>query len=123
MSRSTRVTSAPSVAATLAQVLPAGPPPRMSTVGMTTMLRADEPGTGQRNVARMPEMRHDPVSGRIVIRAAVRAARPHTLVRGVRDEDQGTEHCPFCPGHEAQTPPEITRTGAAGAGEPGWRVR
>ena len=34
MSRSTSVTSAPSVAATLAHVLPAGPPPRMTTFGI-----------------------------------------------------------------------------------------
>lgn len=71
----------------------------------------------------MTELRHDPVSGRIVIVAAGRAARPHTLVQGVRDEDQGTEHCPFCTGHESRTPPEITRTGNGGPGEPGWRVR
>lgn len=71
----------------------------------------------------MTELRHDPVSGRIVVVAADRAARPHTLVQGVRDEDHGTEHCPFCPGHESRTPPEITRTGNGGPGEPGWRVR
>jgi UDPglucose--hexose-1-phosphate uridylyltransferase len=71
----------------------------------------------------MTDLRHDPVSGRIVIMAADRAARPHTLVQRVPDEDRGREHCPFCPGHEAQTPPEITRTGLGGPGEPGWRVR
>ncbi len=71
----------------------------------------------------MTELRHDPVSGRIVIVAAGRAARPHTLVQGRRDEDQGTERCPFCPGHESRTPPEIARTGSGGPGEPGWRVR
>ena len=71
----------------------------------------------------MTDLRHDPVSGRVVIMAPARGARPHTLVQGVRDEDQGAEHCPFCPGHEAQTPPEITRTAAGGPGEPGWRIR
>ena len=31
--------------------------------------------------------------------------------------------CPFCPGHESETPPEVARIGD-GAGEgPGWRVR
>ena len=40
MSRSTSVTSAPRVAATVAQVLPAGPPPRITRLGMATNSRA-----------------------------------------------------------------------------------
>jgi UDPglucose--hexose-1-phosphate uridylyltransferase len=71
----------------------------------------------------MTDVRHDLVSGRAVIVAAGRAARPHTLMQAVRDEDRGPEHCPFCPGHESMTPPEITRTGDGAPGEPGWRVR
>jgi UDPglucose--hexose-1-phosphate uridylyltransferase len=71
----------------------------------------------------MTELRHDPVSGRIVIVAADRAARPHTLVQAVPDDDLGAAHCPFCPGHESHTPPEIARTGNGGPGEPGWRIR
>jgi UDPglucose--hexose-1-phosphate uridylyltransferase len=33
--------------------------------------------------------------------------------------------CPFCPGHERETPPELAARGAAGrrADQPGWRVR
>jgi UDPglucose--hexose-1-phosphate uridylyltransferase len=71
----------------------------------------------------MTDVRHDLVSGRVVIVAADRATRPHTLVQPVADEDRGPEHCAFCPGHESETPPEITRTGPGAAGEPGWRVR
>jgi UDPglucose--hexose-1-phosphate uridylyltransferase len=71
----------------------------------------------------MTDLRHDPVSGRVVIMAPARAARPHALVQGVGGEGRGTEHCPFCEEHEFDTPPEITRTGAGGPGEPGWRVR
>lgn len=31
--------------------------------------------------------------------------------------------CPFCPGHEAETPPEVARTGDGDADGRGWRVR
>jgi UDPglucose--hexose-1-phosphate uridylyltransferase len=80
-------------------------------------------GSGQRNVVVMSDLRHDPVTGRVVIMAADRATRPHTLAQADRDEDRGPEECPFCPGHESMTPPEILRTGDGVAGEPGWRVR
>lgn len=39
-----------------------------------------------------------------------------------RARSSGTE-CPFCPGHESETPPEVARTGTGAPGEPGWRVR
>jgi UDPglucose--hexose-1-phosphate uridylyltransferase len=75
------------------------------------------------NVTRMNELRHDLVSGRLVIVAEARATRPHTLAHGSRDEDLGAARCPFCPGHEDMTPPEIARTGDGTPGGPGWRVR
>ena len=87
------------------------------------MVRAEATGSGQRNVVVMSDVRHDPVTGRVVIMAADRATRPHTLAQADRDEDRGPEECPFCPGHESMTPPEILRTGDGVAGEPGWRVR
>ena len=31
--------------------------------------------------------------------------------------------CPFCPGNEADTPPEVYRTGEGEANKPGWKVR
>ena len=69
------------------------------------------------------ELRHDVLSGRLAIVAAGRAARPHTVERQAAEQDAGPEHCPFCPGHESMTPPEITRTGDGAPGTPGWRVR
>jgi hypothetical protein len=71
----------------------------------------------------MNDVRHDPVTGRVVIMAAGRATRPHTLAQAQPDEDRGPEHCPFCPGHESETPPEVLRTGEGDAGAPGWRVQ
>src|SRR5688500_3306450 len=69
----------------------------------------------------MPELRHDALTGRLVLLAASRASRPKTITSvEVRD---GGDTCPFCPGHEHETPPEISRTGGGAPGEPGWRVR
>ncbi len=79
-----------------------------------------------RNLLAMPastELRHDPVLDRLVIVAAGRAARPHTTARAPVEGDGGAEHCPFCPGHESDTPPELARTGDGAPGTPGWRVR
>ena len=45
------------------------------------IVRAEAAGSGQRNVVVMNDVRHDPVTGRVVIVAADRAARPHTLVQ------------------------------------------
>jgi UDPglucose--hexose-1-phosphate uridylyltransferase len=56
--------------------------------------------------------RRNPLTGEPILFAPERAARPHAFA-GSFDE----ERCPFCSGHEADTPPELAR-----AGEP-WRVR
>jgi UDPglucose--hexose-1-phosphate uridylyltransferase len=70
----------------------------------------------------MSQLRHDPLSGRDVIVAAGRAARPTTFaVSG--DEGDGTGACPFCPGEESRTPPEVARTGGGEPDGPGWEVR
>ncbi len=71
----------------------------------------------------MPELRRDPVTGRWVIVSTDRLRRPHDFhfeSAAVR----GREHCPFCPGHEAMTPPEVLayRHGSA-PNTPGWDVR
>lgn len=58
--------------------------------------------------------------------APARAGRPHTTratKRATTPTSPNTESCPFCPGNESQTPPELARTGAGGPGEPGWRAR
>jgi UDPglucose--hexose-1-phosphate uridylyltransferase len=67
------------------------------------------------------ELRHDRLGGRTVIVAAGRAARPHQFTTA--PDETRTGDCPFCPGHEESTPPEIARTGDGAPGTPGWRVR
>jgi len=55
----------------------------------------------------MPELRHDPVQKRWVIIATERAHRPQDFVWGAKP-DNGAD-CPFCPGNEKFTPPELLR--------------
>jgi UDPglucose--hexose-1-phosphate uridylyltransferase len=71
----------------------------------------------------MPEIRHDALTDRLVIVAGDRAARPETFRRTVEPPPAHPEHCPFCPGHEHETPPEVARLGPGPADEPGWTVR
>jgi UDPglucose--hexose-1-phosphate uridylyltransferase len=70
----------------------------------------------------MSQLRHDPLSGRDVIIAAGRAARPNTFVAS-RDDGESVSDCPFCPGNESATPPELARVGDGAPGQPGWQVR
>ena len=70
----------------------------------------------------MSQLRHDPLSGRDVIVAAGRAARPTTFAPRA-EADTGLAACPFCPGHEAETPPEVARIGGGEPNGPGWMVR
>ena len=80
------------------------------------------PSTGHpRNLIAMSQLRHDPLSGRDVIIAAARAARPTTFATG--DEGASITECPFCPGEEAKTPPEVARAGGGERDQPGWQVR
>lgn len=60
----------------------------------------------------MTTLRRHPITGEPVVYAPDRAGRPNAFGR----TDEITE-CPFCPGNESQTPPEIVH-----AGEP-WRIR
>ena len=71
----------------------------------------------------MPELRRDPVIGRWVIIATSRGRRPNDF-ETVQDYQQaGT--CPFCPGSEDKTPPEILAYYNPGRekNKPGWWVR
>jgi UDPglucose--hexose-1-phosphate uridylyltransferase len=68
------------------------------------------------------ELRHDPVTGRAVIVAPERDARPRAS-RTLTEAGPAPADCPFCPGNEHLTPPEVHRTGAGAADGPGWRVR
>jgi UDPglucose--hexose-1-phosphate uridylyltransferase len=67
------------------------------------------------------------VVGRWVIIAAERAKRPQDFVPNGKAPvaKNGGDNCPFCPGHEGQTPPEIMayRPGAAHPNSPGWTLR
>jgi UDPglucose--hexose-1-phosphate uridylyltransferase len=69
------------------------------------------------------EMRQDPTTKEWVIIARDRAKRPHELVRehngGSLPEYSPT--CPFCPGNESMSPPEILSIEDPGTGC--WRVR
>lgn len=59
----------------------------------------------------MPEIRRHIITGDPVLFAPERADRPNAF------GGEAVNRCPFCPGHEDMTPPEIERTG-----DP-WRVR
>ena len=70
----------------------------------------------------MPQMRRDPISGRWVVIAPERADRPQAILRVPPGPESGA--CPFCPGHEAVTPPELLVQRATGpANGPGWTLR
>ncbi|HYU38680.1 MAG TPA: hypothetical protein VEM59_02435 [Acidimicrobiia bacterium] len=71
----------------------------------------------------MPELRRDDLGGRWVLLAPGRAARPHTFPPPARATAETRDNCPFCPGHEHMTPPEVYRTGEGDRDTPGWRVR
>ena len=55
----------------------------------------------------MPELRKDPVTDQWVIIATDRARRPGDFVREPVPSVRSTRICPFCPGNESKTPPEV----------------
>lgn len=72
----------------------------------------------------MPELRKDPIIDRWVIIAAERGRRPSDF--DVDSDPPSGAFCPFCPGNEGKTPPEIAQWGRAPEAAPdttGWRVR
>lgn len=71
----------------------------------------------------MPELRKDPILGRWVIVSRERAARPKDFMVPKSEPRGGV--CPFCPGHESLTPPEILayRTPGSPPNGPGWTLR
>jgi UDPglucose--hexose-1-phosphate uridylyltransferase len=70
------------------------------------------------------ELRKDPVTGRWVIISTGRRKRP-TDFHIDRSVVIGRDHCPFCAGNEAMTPPEVLafRNHGGAANGPGWDVR
>jgi len=72
----------------------------------------------------LPEFRRDPVTGRWVIISSERAKRPQDFIRERVTQKGG--FCPFCPGNESKTPPEVLayRPGnGTPPDSPGWTVR
>ncbi len=71
----------------------------------------------------MPELRKDPIVGRWVIISTERGKRPSDFEPAVKSKEP--KSCPFCPGNEAMTPPEIfsLRNNSSGANSPGWEMR
>jgi UDPglucose--hexose-1-phosphate uridylyltransferase len=70
----------------------------------------------------MPELRQNFFTKEWVIIATERAKRPEDLVvhRPVQPTPSFLETCPFCPGNEQKTPPEVLRSPALGEA---WQVR
>ncbi|MGQ0825233.1 MAG: galactose-1-phosphate uridylyltransferase [Actinomycetota bacterium] len=72
----------------------------------------------------MPELRQDALTGAQVIVAPNRAQRPNAVERdGAERLLERSETCPFCPGNEAMTPPEVARVDAGASDPSGWSVR
>lgn len=71
----------------------------------------------------MPELRKDPIVKRWVIIATERAKRPSDFT--VKEEIRKPSICPFCPGNEEMTPPEIIsfRHPNSSKNKDGWWVR
>ena len=63
----------------------------------------------------MPELRKDPITDRWVIISTDRARRPSDFVREPTAREPSGRFCPFCPGNESKTPPEVLayRNGSA----------
>lgn len=57
---------------------------------------------------------------RWVVISPHRLGRPQEDSKGSRDNKST---CPFCPGHEEHTPPEVFRLGGGEANKSGWQVR
>src|SRR5262249_6190246 len=71
-----------------------------------------------------PELRKDPVSGRWVIISTDRQKRPNDFRLESAALLSG-DQCPFCPGRESLTPPEVMsyRQNGSAPNTPGWDLR
>ncbi len=72
----------------------------------------------------MTEVRHDPLRGRRILIAEHRAGRPNEFrTRG--GEGELPVECPFCPGNEKETPPELAVDRPEGSlpNDPNWTLR
>ena len=73
----------------------------------------------------MPELRKDPVTGRWVIISSERGKRPNDYSFRSKKPSKTDRLCPFCPGRENRTPPEIVayRSASSKANSPHWKIR
>ncbi len=75
----------------------------------------------------MPQLRKDPVTREWVIIATERSRRPtdFKVSEDVEGRPAFSEKCPFCPGNESMTPPEVLayRSAESAPNTAGWWVR
>lgn len=72
----------------------------------------------------MPESRYDPHRGEWTLIAPGRRARPHPAHYADATPSQDDPACPFCPGNDSATPPEVAALREEGGeNAPGWRAR
>ena len=72
----------------------------------------------------MPESRYDPHRGEWTLIAPDRRARPHPAHYANATPAEEDPACPFCPGNESATPPEVAAIRDGGEeNTPGWRAR
>jgi UDPglucose--hexose-1-phosphate uridylyltransferase len=73
----------------------------------------------------VPELRIDQLTGMRVLLAPERADRPRDFAPQRPTPTATPDECPFCPGHEAETPPEVwaSRPEGGAPDAPGWRQR
>jgi len=75
----------------------------------------------------MPELRKDMLTGRWVIISTERSRRPDDFHSPASAEirRENLAFCPFCPGNEAKTPPEVysIRNDGSEPDQPGWKAR
>ncbi len=74
----------------------------------------------------MPELRKNPVTSNWVIISTERSKRPSDFIKKEKEDGKAkSDSCPFCPGNEDKTPPEILsyRDEERSADTPGWSVR
>ena len=73
----------------------------------------------------MPQLRQDLITGRWVAVATERARRPDSFTQAAKESIAARDVCPFCPGHESMTPPEVLAYRAPGTApnSEGWWIR
>src|SRR5947209_2849006 len=74
---------------------------------------------------RVPQLRQDLITGRWVAVATERARRPDSFTQAVKESIAARDVCPFCPGHESMTPPEVLAYRPPGTmpNSEGWWIR